>query len=581
MKYKIFLTNNIPSLQWLSTYSFDLFKKDIAAGLNVLVIIVPQGMAYALLAGVPPIYGLYAGLVPLVLYAILGTSMHLSIGPAAISSLLLMEGISQVAEPETTDFIRYVLLTGLLVGIFQLLFGLARLGFWIRFLSRPVIIGFTSAAAIIIATSQFKYLFGFDIPRSPSLFETWGYVIQHFDQFHFLTFLICVLGIGIIYFFKKVHKSIPGGLIAAVIAILGVVGFNLESEGVAIVGELPKGLPNFQPLTFTWSDIEVVLPTSILLAFLSMVESVSIAKFWSIKSKSNYFDANKELIAYGVSKIGGAFFQALPASGSNSRSAVNFQSGAQTQMSSIISAIFMGLTLLFFSHLFYYLPKAILASIILLAVTGLFSYKEIKSLWMSYRPDFWVAIITFTATIIFGVRDGILFGIFAAILTILYQNARPHVAVLGRLPGSQSYRNVNRFSSVVPIQNCLIIRFDNALYYFNVLHFTDVLEELIDQSEADLKCIILDASNINAIDSSGIRALEQFHIFLKEQNLELYLCGLIGPIRDNLARNGLLKKLAIDKHFLSVHDAVIYIQNNHMNYKWAKEVIQTNGQAKL
>lgn len=566
----------VPSLEWLSDYSAALFKKDIAAGLNVLVILVPQGMAYALLAGVPPIYGLYAGLVPLLIYALMGTSMHLSIGPAAISSLLLMEGISQLAEPETADFVKYVLLTGLVVGILQLLFGMARLGFWIRFLSRPVIIGFTSAAAIIIGTSQFKYLFGFDIPRFPSLLENWRYVIQHFDQFHGLTFVICILGIAVIYGCKKIHKSIPGGLIAAVLAIVAMLYFQLEAKGVAIVGDLPKGLPSFQALQFSWADVQLVLPTSFLLAFLSTVESVSIAKFWSSKSKFDYFDANKELIAYGLSKIGGAFFQALPASGSNSRSAVNFVSGAQTQMSSIISAIFMGLTLLFFSELFYYLPKAILASIILLAVTGLFSYGEIRRLWDTYRPDFWVAILTFGATIVLGVRDGIILGMLFAILTVLYKSARPHVALLGQLPNSRYYRNINRFPEAVTIPNCLIVRFDNALYYFNVLHFTETLEAFIDESEEPIECVILDSSNINTLDSSGLHTLEQFQVFLNDRQIKLYLCGLIGPVRDSFAQNGLLEKMGEDQQFLTIHDAVLYHQKNMETYPWKKEVTQTD-----
>ncbi|MEO0777796.1 MAG: sulfate permease [Bacteroidota bacterium] len=576
MKKKHFLRSLIPSLEWLSDYSFGLFKKDFAAGMNVLVILVPQGMAYALLAGVPPIYGLYAGLVPLLLYALLGTSMHLSIGPAAISSLLLMEGISQVAEPETASFVKYVLLTGLIVGLLQLLFGIARLGFWIRFLSRPVIIGFTSAAAIIIGTSQFKYLLGFDIPRSPSLLETWTYVGRNLDQFHPLTFALCIGGLALIYLFRRIHRAIPGGLIAAVLAIAAAIFFKLDTKGVEIVGELPQGLPHFQLLWFSWADLQAVLPTAILLAFLSMVESVGIAKFWSVKSNSNYFDANKELIAYGISKIGGAFFQALPASGSNSRSAVNFQSGAQTQMSSIVSAVFMALTLLFFSQLFYYLPKAILASIILLAVTSLFSYREIRQLWDTHRPDFWAAVLTFSATIILGVRDGILLGVFFAVLTVLYQNARPHVALLGRLPDSQYYRNLERFPLAQAIPHCLIVRFDNALYYFNVLHFTDTLEELIDQAEDRIECVILDASKIHTVDSSGLRTLEQFQVFLSNRNITLYFCGLIGPARDQLAQNGLLKKIGTDRQFLTVHDAVLHYQDQTQSYPWKKEAVQTN-----
>ncbi|MEL6866865.1 MAG: SulP family inorganic anion transporter, partial [Bacteroidota bacterium] len=295
-----------------------------------------------------------------------------------------------------------------------------------------------------------------------------------------------------------------------------------------------------------------------------------------VKSKSNYFDANQELIAYGVSKIGGAFFQALPASGSNSRSAVNFQSGAQTQMSSVISAFFMGLTLLYFSELFYYLPKAILASIILLAVTGLFSYREIRSLWYSYRPDFWIAIVTFVATILAGVRDGIILGMLFAILTVLYQNARPHVALLGQLPNSHYYRNLSRFPQAQSIAGCLIVRFDNALYYFNVIHFTDTLETFINNSEENIDCVILDASKINTLDSSGLRTLSQFQLFLNNRNIKLYLCGLIGPVRDALAQNQLLEKLGTDRQFLNVHDAVLHYQRENPDYPWTKEVTQTN-----
>lgn len=559
------ITSAIPSYEWLSNYTFGLFGKDVAAGLNVLVILVPQGMAYALLAGVPPIYGLYAGLVPVLVYAIFGTSMHLSIGPAAISSLLLMEGISQVAEPESSDFIRYVLLTGLIVGVLQFLMGITRMGFWIRFLSRPIIIGFTSAAAIIIATSQFKYLFGFNIPRFPLLIQTWRYVLENLSQFNWITFIICISGIAIIYIFKNIHKSIPGGLIAASLAILIMYYFQLESKGVEIVGNLPAGLPSFQLLQFDMEDIKVVMPTSIVLAFLSMVESVSIAKFWANKSKTNYFDANKELIAYGLSKIGGAFFQAIPASGSNSRSAVNFTSGAQTQMSSMVSVIFMGLILLYFSNIFYYLPKAILASIIMLAVAGLFSYREIISLWNIYRPDFWIAIVTFFATIFLGVINGLIIGTLFAGITVLFKTARPKITLLGKMPNSSYYRDISKFPEAITIPNCLLIKFESALYYFNVLHFTNMVEKTIRDSDEQIECLILDVSAISTVDSSGMRTLESLQFFLEDLGIsKLYLCGNCDPFIDCFLQNETTEKLEINYQFFTLNDAVHSFQ--HGNY---------------
>lgn len=574
MNFKQFL----PILQWLPEYDKSWFKNDLAAGLTVCVMLVPQGMAYALLAGMPPIYGLYGGLVPLFLYAILGTSRQMSIGPVAVSALLVLAGISQIAEPASPEYISFVILTGFLIGVIQLLASIIRLGFLVNFLSHPVISGFTSAAAIIIAVSQLKYLLGIDIPRFSALTDTVSYAFQHINETHFPTFLLCIGGIALILGLKKINKILPGALIAAILGILIVKFFNLDQQGINIVKDVPEGLPTFLFPEWTIENIQLVLPTVLTVSIIGIVESISIAKVWETKHKNYKIDANQELLALGLSKIGGSFFQAIPTSGSFTRSAVNSESGAKSGMASIITAALIALTLLFLTPLFYFLPKAILAAIVLLSVKSLLDVHEAIYLWKTHRGDFFMMIITFVITLVLGIEEGVLAGVVLSVLMVLYRNAQPHIAILGQIPNTKYYRNVSRFPEAVQIPNCVIIRFDSQLFFANSLYFKEVIWNLVDTQTQPLELLILDATSIHDIDSSGLNALKETSIFLKTREIKFYIAGIIGPVRDRLYQAGMMEEIGKENQFMYLQDAIEYhlARKSMKAYNWVEDAIQTN-----
>lgn len=571
----------LPVLDWLSNYTNTDFRADLIAGITVAVMLVPQGMAYAMLAGMPPIYGLYAGLVPLILYAILGTSRQLSIGPVAVSALLVLAGITPLAEPGSEQYISLVILTGLLVGIFQVILSMLRMGFLVNFLSHPVIIGFTSAAAIIIAVSQFKDMLGFHIPRFSHTAETFLYAVKHIHQTNPLTFIFCIGSILTILWLKKVNNKIPGALLVVVLGTLLAWVFNLNGKGLQIVENVPAGLPSFGIPDWSPENIRAVLPVVFTVSVIGIVESISIAKVLESKHQNYVVRPGQELLALGISKISGAFFQALPSSGSFTRSAINNNAGARTGMASLITASIIGLTLILLTPLFYYLPKAVLAAIVLLAVKSLFEIKEIVHLWKTHRQDFVMMLITFIGTLLLGIGEGVVLGIIISVIAVLYRSSKPHIAVLGQLPDSTTYRNIERFPQASQIKNILIIRFDNQLYFANVLYFKEQIKTIIREIHHKPKILLLDASSINDMDSSGLHALEEIHRLLHDQQIIFALSGAIGPVRDLLFKSGLMEDIGHTNQFMSIHNAIKYYQSeDRENKNWSKEAIQNNATKK-
>lgn len=568
----------LPVFEWLPAYSGNIFREDLIAGLTVCVMLVPQGMAYAMLAGMPPIYGLYGGLIPLLLYGLLGTSRQLSIGPVAVSALLVLAGISQLAEPGSGEYIGLVILTGLLIGILQASMGLFKLGFLVNFLSHPVIIGFTSAAAVIIAVSQLKYLFGFDIPRFAHLYETVAYAFSHLDQMHWPTFIICSGGILLQLAIKKWMPFLPGALIITILGVLAVSIFALDQQGVKIVGEVPSGLPAFELPILDWASMKLVLPTVFTVAIIGIVESIGIAKVLEAKNQDCKVRPNQELLALGLSKIGGAFFQSLPTSGSFTRSAVNDDAGAKTGMASIITALLIGLTLVALTPLFYYLPEAVLAAIVLVAVKGLFNLKEALHLWKIHKQDFFMMLATFVFTLSLGIEEGVMIGVVLSIISIIYNTSKAHVAVLGQLPNTTHFRNVKRFENAVQFDGVLIFRFDAQLYFGNVNYFKNTITELVSNQEKPLRFFVWDASSILDIDSSGLHTLEEILDFMSQQNIRFMISGAMGPVRDMLYKTDLMEKIGKKNQFMYIHDAVTAINhsNNGADVNWTPNAIQTN-----
>lgn len=562
-------------LDWLPKYRSDWLKSDIFAGLTVGVMLVPQGMAYALLAGMPPIYGLYGGLIPLLIYAFLGTSPQLSIGPVAVSGLLVLAGVSQLAEPFSAPYIELAILTSLLVGIFQMLMGVFRLGIIFNFLSQPVITGFASAAAVIIAFSQLKYGLGLDIPREYNIPEKISFIAQNLSDIHWPTLAICAGSMLLMYFIKKWNRKIPGPLLVTILSIVVVYVFRLDLYGVAIVKEVPVGLPHFQTPLLSLQAAKSLIPTVLAVSIIGAVECISMAMVLQKMNRDHTVRPNQEMIALGVSKIAGSFFQALPTSSSFTRSAVNNEAGGKTGISSIVTVALIALTLIFLTPFFFYLPNAVLAAIVLLAVRSLFNWKEAQRLWKAHRKDFYMMLITFLATLFIGIAEGVLTGVVLSVLVILLKAAKPHTAVLGRLPNTGYFRNTERFPEAEEEEGVVVFRFDAPLYFMNTSYFEELMEEII-KSGSKLRLLILDAGSITDMDASGAQSLSFMLDSLKTAGITFYICSVRGPVRDLLKSTGLMEQIGPKNHFLDVNHAMLAWQaeEKQREESWKAAAIQ-------
>ena len=568
------LKSYLPILEWLPRYNSSFLKGDIVAGLTVGVMLIPQGMAYAMLADLPLIYGLYASIIPLILYAIFGTSRQLAVGPVAMISLLIAAGVGAITN-DPNEFISLAILLALMVGVIQLAMGLFRLGFLVNFLSHPVIAGFTSAAALIIGFSQLKHLLGISIPRSNHVHEIIGSAIERADMINYPTLAIGLAAIALIILVKKVKIPLPGPLLAVVFGIVAVWGLGWHEQGVQIVEKVPEGLPSFGIPSLDFEKIQTLFPIALTISFIGFMESIAVAKAIQAKHKNYEVIPNQELIALGMANIGGSFFQAFPTTGGFSRTAVNDQTGAKTGMASIISAVLIALTLLFLTPLFYYLPNAILASVIMVAVFGLIDFKEAKHLWKTDRGDFWMMMATFIGTLALGIEEGILIGVVLSLGLIIYRTTQPHIAILGKLPNGPHYKNVDRFDHLEVRDEILIFRFDARLYFANVNFFTEKIKASIEEKGEALKLLIFDADSMNGIDSSGVHAMEEIIDFCHERNIKFQFAGVKGPIRDILHRAEIVEKIGEENFFFRIQHAVDFFDKKS-DQRYVEYALQTN-----
>jgi len=569
------LKNIIPSLKWMKTYNIKQLRGDLPAGLTVGVILIPQGMAYAMIAGLPAVYGLYAALIPQVIYALLGTSRQLSVGPVAMDSLLVASGLSVLAIAGSESYILLAVTLAFLVGLFQLIMGVFRLGFLVNFLSKPVISGFTSAAAVIIALNQLKHLFGINVPRSNQIHQLIYNAFQHVSEFHATTFVMGLAGIVIIVVLKKIAPKIPSPLIVVILGILFTSSFNLELSGVQVVGEISKGLPSLQFPDFSSDAITGLLPIALTLSLIAFMEAISVAK--AMEQKHTYYkvNTNKELIALGTSNLIGSFFQSYPTTGGLSRTAVNNDAGAKTGMASLISALVVGLTLLFLTPLFYYLPNAALASIIMISVLSLFDYKYPIRLWKNRKDEFVLLLFTFVLTLTIGITEGIVLGVILSLLILVYRTTKPHMAVLGKFPDQNLYKNIERFEEAKQRSDVLIIRFDAQLYFANASFFKENLLNEIRKKGTDLKLLVLSAEAVNYIDSSAANMLRITCSKIIDSGIEIKVTNAIGPVRDIFKKSDITELIGSTNFYLSVHDAI----NDHDGKTFDKQhhiVLQNN-----
>ena len=551
----------LPILDWLPGYNLATFWKDLPAGLTVGIMLIPQGMAYAMIAGLPPVFGLYAALLPQVIYAILGTSRQLAVGPVAMDSLLVASGLGALSISGIDDYIMMALFLALLMGGIQLLLGILRMGFLVRFLSKPVISGFTSAAALIIGLSQLKYLLGVDIERSNKIQELVVNAANSIQDTHLLTLAIGLGGILLLLTIKKWFKKIPGALVLVVLGTALVYGFRLDRFGVSIVGSVPSGLPEFGIPTVSSSEVLDLLPIAATLALIAFMEAISVAKAVEEGHDDYKVVPNQELIALGASNIVGSLFGSYPVTGGFSRTAVNNQAGAKTGMAAVISAGVVLLTLLFLTPLFYFLPKALLASIIMVAVFGLIDFKYPARLWRLQKDEFALTILTFVVTLTVGITEGIGFGVFLSMVLMVYRNSKPHIAEIARIKGTDIYRNIERFPEAVEApRDMLILRFDSQLFFGNQEEFHTALMEKVAMRNPNT--IVLDASSIHHVDSSGILKLSQVVKELRAMEIRLVITNLIGPVRDLFYKSHLAQMIQPENIFATIPEAIQAIEGD-------------------
>ncbi|MGV6832269.1 MAG: SulP family inorganic anion transporter [bacterium] len=554
-----------PIFSWLNGYKKSYISGDVSAGITVGIMLIPQGMAYAMIAGLPPVFGLYAALIPQVIYAIMGTSRQLAVGPVAMDSLLVASGLGALALSGIDEYIAMAIFLALLMGSIQLLLGLFRMGFLVNFLSKPVISGFTSAAAIIIGLSQLKHVLGVTIEGSSQIHILLNNVFQSLNQVNWYTIAIGITTILLIKGIKKKNKQIPAALVVVVLGILLIYLTKLNTFGVKIVGEVPEGLPDFVVPTVDYSRIAELIPIALTLALIAFMEAISVAKAVEEKHDDYEVDANQELIALGTTNIVGSLFQSYPTTGGFSRTAVNDQAGAKTGVSPIISAIIVGLTLLFLTPLFYYLPNAVLGAIIMVAVFGLIDFKYPIQLFKNRKDEFFLLIITFIMTLVIGIKEGILLGVLISLLLLVYRTSLPHIAILGRVKGTNYFKNTERFSKHTEVDDTiLMIRFDAQLFFGNKDFFKKELYKNIQRKGVDLKTIILNAESINYIDSSAVHMLKQVLTDMENKGIQLLLSGAIGPVRDILCSSGLIDIIGKEHLFVTTKEAYDYSCSPHI-----------------
>jgi len=559
----------LPAADWLINYKGRDLSGDLSAGVITAVLLVPQAMAYSALAGLPPEVGLYASILPPILYALFGSSRVLAVGPVAVASLMVASALGMLQAPGSPEYYASALILALLVGVFLILLGVARMGFVANFISHPVMSGFISAAAIVIAISQLKHLFGLEVPRGLRVDQALGQLLTDLESTNLAALLIGLSSLMLLHAMRRYLESMVKsfGLSGNITSAVGKAGpmflvivmtamaalFKLdETAGLHVVGSIPSGLP---PLTLPLLDIEIwrdIAPSAALIAFVSFVESVAIAQFLASKRREK-LDVNQELVGLGLANVGAAFTGGSPVCGGFSRSVVNFSAGANTQLAALFTAALIALSVLFFTPLFYYLPQAVLAAIIIVAVLGLVDFSALQSNWHYSKSDALSWLATFAMVFAGGVEAGILTGIALSILLLVWRSSRPHIAIVGRVGDSEHFRNVERHH----VQTCphvLALRLDESLFFANAKFLENYLLAEVAERPA-VTDIVLICSAVNTIDGSALESLDHLIDDLRSVGVTFHLAELKGPVMDRLEKTNFMRHLQPGKVFLSTHQA--------------------------
>lgn len=559
-----------PILDWGRQYDRAQLAADGVAAAVVTLMLIPQSLAYALLAGLPPQAGLYASMAPLVLYALMGSSSSLAVGPAAVTSLMTAASVGALVAQGTAAYAEAALWLALLSGALMLLMGAARLGFIANFLSHPVVSGFVSASGLLIAASQLKHLLGLSL-QGETLVQLLPQLWQQIGRVHAPT---ASVGLGALALLLWARKGLKPGLrrlgasptsadlagkaapVAVLLLSIGLAALlDLAGRGVRIVGDVPQGLP---PLT--WPDlslrslptVQALLVPALLISLVGFVESVSVGQSLAARRRER-IDPDAELRALGLSNLGAGLSGGFPVTGGFSRSVVNFDAGARTPAAGLLTALGLALAALFLTPWLYHLPQTTLAATVMVAVLTLVDLKVFSRTWHYSRADFTALLITFALTLVAGVEYGLLAGVGVSVLLLLLRTSRPHIATVGQVPGTEHYRNVSRHQ-VVTHPGILSLRVDESLYFANARYLEDHVAALVAAQPA-LRHVVLQCSAVNDIDASALESLESIDHRLQTARLKLHLSEVKGPVMDRLQRSDFLQHLS-GQVFLSHHQAV-------------------------
>jgi SulP family sulfate permease len=563
---KLRFARYLPVLTWGRQYDRSALTNDLVAAVIVTIMLIPQSLAYALLAGLPPEAGIYASIAPILLYAVFGTSRALAVGPVAVVSLLTASAVGQVAEQGTAGYAVAALTLAGLSGGFLLLLGVFRLGFLANFLSHPVIAGFITASGILIATSQLKHILGIEA-GGHTLIEMVGALLSHLGQINPITVVIGVTATAFLFWVRKGLKPLlrrmgagplladivtkAGPVAAVVVTTLAVWVLDLEGRGVSIVGEVPQALPPLTLPGFAPDLIRQLAIPAILISIIGFVESISVAQTLAAKKRQR-IDPNQELIGLGAANLGAAFTGGYPVTGGFARSVVNFDAGAETPAAGAFTAIGLAIAALALTPLVYYLPNATLAATIVVAVLSLVDFSILKKTWSYSRADFTAVAATIFLTLTLGVEIGVASGVILSIALHLYKTSKPHVAEVGLVPGTNHFRNINRHE-VETDAHVLTLRVDESLYFVNARFLEDLIQDRVVDGGA-LRHVILMCSAVNEIDYSALESLEAINHRLTDLGVGLHLSEVKGPVMDRLKTTHFLDQLN-GRVFLSQHDA--------------------------
>ncbi len=543
------LSRHLPVLSWAPKYNRTTLSADLVAAVIVTIMLIPQSLAYAMLAGLPPEVGLYASIAPLLIYAFLGTSMTLAVGPVAVASLMTASAIGELVTLGTPEYLGAAIVLALMSGAMLMVMGFARLGFLANFLSHSVISGFITASALIIAVGQLRHVLGIDA-HGHTLIAQITSLNAHLSETNLYTLGVGVAVIAFLVWSRKklaplmqklgVSAPLAGGvsklapIVAVALSTLAVWYLELAQFGVDIVGDIPRGLPSPVLPSFDAELWGTLLVPALAIGVIGYVETISVAQTLAAKRRER-IDPDQELVALGASNIGAAVSGGFPVTGGFSRSVVNFDAGARTPAAGAFTAIGIALATLFLTPFLFQLPKVTLAATIIVAVLSLIDLDMIKRTWVYSKTDFAAMSATILGTLGLGVEIGIALGVIASLVLFLARTARPHIAVVGRVPGTEHYRNIKRHA-VETVPGMLAIRVDESLYFPNARFLEDKINELV-ASDTRIKDVVLLCSSVNHIDASALESLEHISRRLQDAGITLHLSEVKGPVMDQLKRS--------------------------------------------